>query len=412
MIVRKIREDEAKKAVELFNIAFEFQMDDKKNNEEIIKDMEGNLSDRPSLYWRERWAAFEDDDKTMMGCMQVIPYQIRFDGHVVMMGGIGGVATYPPYRRQGAIRECFRLCLDDMYQKGHVFSLLYPFSRAYYRKFGYENGIEATQWTINFKGVKPFQTEGSAYLYRAGEDISDFKAIYDGFSENYNFMVVREKEDFEYIKKVNAFKDKKYAYVWKNKDGIPKAYMIFNKERVGERIIMDCTRYYKPNDFCFSDDEGFRGLMDLALTFSADYQAIRFRLPSQMRLGALISEGNELAREVSYVGMLRVINVEKALQLAEYKGSGQLSIRIHDIYCPWNDGVWHLAFTDGKSTGVSRDNAETYDMELDIATFSTLLGGCRDKSDFPYFKDIKIIHDSEHIEKVFYMKNSFHCDFY
>ena len=35
--------------------------------------------------------------------------QVRFDGHIVKMGGVGGVATLPQYRRRGGIRDRRRL---------------------------------------------------------------------------------------------------------------------------------------------------------------------------------------------------------------------------------------------------------------------------------------------------------------
>ena len=78
----------------------------------------------------------------MMSTFTVSDFTVQFDGSPCQLGGIGGVATLPQYRRRGGIRACFREALPDMYGSGYDFSYLYPFSTAYYRKFGYENCVQ------------------------------------------------------------------------------------------------------------------------------------------------------------------------------------------------------------------------------------------------------------------------------
>ena len=127
MIVRKIKPEEVLRANELFAIAFEQPMD----REAAAKPDNENV---------HRWAAFDESSGEMMSSFIINDYTVRFDGHACKMGGIGGVATLPQYRRRGGIRGCFQEALPDMYASGYDLSYLYPFSTAYYRKFGYECG--------------------------------------------------------------------------------------------------------------------------------------------------------------------------------------------------------------------------------------------------------------------------------
>ena len=74
-----------------------------------------------------KYAAFEDDDKTMMSCLSVNSYEMNFDGNLTKMAGIGGVSSLPQYRRRGGIRGCFEKMLADLYEENIDFSYLYFF---------------------------------------------------------------------------------------------------------------------------------------------------------------------------------------------------------------------------------------------------------------------------------------------
>ena len=123
MIVRKITKAEEARADELFAIAFEQALDRTK-------------TPAPEESGRAvQWAAFGPDGQ-MMSTLCVTGFTVNFDGGSYRMGGVGGVATLPQYRRQGGIRACFQAALPDLYQEGFCFSYLYPFSTAYYRRSG------------------------------------------------------------------------------------------------------------------------------------------------------------------------------------------------------------------------------------------------------------------------------------
>ena len=79
-----------------------------------------------------------DDNGKICSSVYLIPYEIRFNGNTVKMGGIGGVATLPEERNKGYIKELFKYCFTEMFKNEQIFSVLYPFSNVYYRQFGYE----------------------------------------------------------------------------------------------------------------------------------------------------------------------------------------------------------------------------------------------------------------------------------
>lgn len=87
MIVLKIRDTELKRCGEVMSMAFEFPCSEERSNEEILKDVRERPKGRGQRFYTEKWAAFEDDDQTMMGFMFTIPYVVNFDGHACKMNG-------------------------------------------------------------------------------------------------------------------------------------------------------------------------------------------------------------------------------------------------------------------------------------------------------------------------------------
>ena len=84
-----------------------------------------------------RWGALSEDG-TLAAGLACYDFHAFLQGEAVSNGGIGGVVTHPAYRRQGAIREIFTELLRETRSNGEILSSLYPFSHAFYRKFGYE----------------------------------------------------------------------------------------------------------------------------------------------------------------------------------------------------------------------------------------------------------------------------------
>ena len=152
MIVRKIRPEEYKRCQQLCALAFEYEMKDADLSPgALIQKIREHPRSMQDVCWDSQWAAFEDDDRTMMATMTVIPWQATFDGQGVCMAGIGGVASLPQYRRSGAIRACFEAMLRD--KCGYSLSYLYPFSTEFYRKFGYELGCDRVKWRLRLAGM-------------------------------------------------------------------------------------------------------------------------------------------------------------------------------------------------------------------------------------------------------------------
>jgi len=404
LYVRKIHENELKRAEELFYIAFEL-----KDTLTFDKNLSGEspkAPDRVEHFSKEKWAAF-DENENMMGVFSSIPYEIQFDGNVCKMTGIGGVSCLPQHRRKGVIKACFQTSLKDMYLNGFAFSYLYPFSTAYYRKFGYELCSEVNHYSVSIKAFRHFDIVGEAYLVEHGNYLEDIKKVYDDFKQGYNLMVVREEYDYSWAVNVDPAKDGHYIYVYKNESGEPKGVMSFYKVESEHSSEMKCDRFF------FSDMEGFKGLLNHALMFEAYYERITFSLPVNINIIPYIAELvlYPCSREMYLNGMARVVNVQKVLEMAQYRGSGTIVMKISDNMIEQNNACFEVAFAQGHAERVSVTEKQP-DVELSIADFSRCIIGAYLPEEVLALESVKINSDAETIAKVFYKKPNFIADYF
>lgn len=422
MIARQIRPEEIKRTEELFSISFDSAYENEHSPMELYQKYKDQPRCREQEHSLERFAAFEDDGKTMMSSFIMQPFDIRFDGHDEPMFSIGGVATLPQYRKRGGIRACFTEALPYLYEKNVVFSYLYPFSTAYYRKFGYEMCSKRMYYSVALSFIPSFSVSGSCYLLdssTASMAARDIPHIYSVWQKKYNTMVLGVPYDFHFIQNANPYKDQVFTYVYRSAAGEPLAYMTFRNQTDPAVRQIECSRFF------YLNEEGFEGLLTLARSFATDYRRINFSLPTDSLLERLIPEWSQGAVDCHLYpnGMIRVINVQKALQDAAYLGDGSCTIQVEDPFIAQNNHIFRLVFENGlcKSadpikTGVSEGRNFSVtpckkscmpDITLSIAAFSALITGGYESSALEQFPGVSVHGNAETLKRVFYKKPVF-----
>lgn len=420
MIIRKIKPGEYRRTSELFGMAFEFKVDNSKSSEEMEAELQRHPTARQEEYYLERWAAYEDDDETMMSFIVMVPHNLDFDGHVCKMSGVGGVSSLAQYRRRGGIRGCMEHMLRDTYEEGYAFSYLFPFSDAYYRKFGYVLCGEVVNYSIDLRSIKPFNAGGSVRLLEHGNCTDDIKKVYEDFKQGYNMMCEHDRPyDYEWADNADPASECMYTYVYYSAAGEPKGVMSFYKRELpgsvrheDEHFDLECRR------LMFSDAEGLRGLLSHCLAFTAYYDHLNFRLPPEFEVVSYVNEWAlyPCKRTLAFNGMVRVQNVQMVLEMARYQGDGSLRIRVHDAVIPQNDGVFAVEFRDGKAVSVAKVEGDA-DIELDITDFSRFIVGTCETSRIGALaealpEEIVLNAPLERIGKVFYKKPCYIAEYF
>lgn len=316
------------------------------------------------------------------------------------MTGIGGVASLPQYRRRGGIRGCFEAALPSMYREGIAFSYLYPFSTAYYRKFGYEVGCETMQYRVPLNTMKHIAVSGNSSLVEPGNlMLSEIRQIYCTWQDKYNMMIVNEDYEFAWVGRSNPVKDQEFTYVYKSGTDIPMGYMTVKPVKEADERNLECIR------FCFTCVEGLKGLLNVLIALGSSHNCVTLTLPVDIDMSLVFPEwadGGAGAKKY-FSGMVRVVNVETVLWGARYIGSGIVSVSVSDRQIEDNNGIWQVVFRDGKAVSVKKADIDA-DVSMGINEFSRLIIGAGDVKSLEFMDHVTVHKNAEMLAQIFYRK--------
>lgn len=381
MEVRLLNGEERFQARLIATVAFHMRMEDpEKARQESVQET------------HQHWGAFHENG-TLMAHMINHQFMSYLDGTTIRNGGIGAVSTLPEYRMEGGIREIFRKLIPHAYADGEVISTLYPFSHAFYRKFGYETVCWKNVYEFSPTVLKGYAFHGEAKLWKQGDAVSEWTGLYDRFAFSWNLAIRRDDKRMADHLKGEYYKDRKFCYLLHD-GGNPVAYLVFQDIRHDPQAILEVQ------DLAWDGPKGFQAILGFLARFSADYGTIRLFLPRDIELMALIRSplAYEIRKTTEQNYMVRVINAVKALEAIRKPEGCHFVIRVSDELIPENNGTWQ----------VTCDNVIPSDQEPDLSVSEKALGqlvtGAVSLGEALYREDTAVIRNREMLDRVFVRK--------
>ncbi len=400
MIARKLQTVEEYLAAEkISTIAFVGQH----SLEDLKKEAEENAA-KPHEQL-DFWGAFNEDN-VMTSHMMSHAHHVLFDGHIVLSAGIGNVSTLPEYRGQGGIRTIFKELFAECLKKGYVFSMLYPFSNEFYRKFGFETAYRPYWQSAEMRDLRAFDCPYTVKMHDWESGIEPLKAVYQKFILGHNMAVVRSEKQWDILES-DAVQKKRYLYVLYEGE-TPKAYVAFRPEQAG-----NYTNRAVVKNMAWDSTEAFYGLLGFLGRLSAQYGAgAKLYLPSEVDLGAVLPEKYREEHQDLTPVMVRVLDVKRALTLMKQPmGQGKYILEVKDAFLPENEGRYAVNFANGAAVSVEKTEALP-DMVCDVTSLSMLVMGTDALDTVKYRRDVRIFGNEDVLFKVFVKKNCYHADNY
>ena len=340
----------------------------------------------------QQWGAFHEDG-TLMAQIINNQYMSWLDGTLVRNGGIGAVSTLPEYRMEGAVREIFRVLLPHAYADGEVISTLYPFSHAFYRKFGYETVCWKNIYEFSPAVLRGYAFTGESVLWKQGMPVGGWTELYNRFASSYNLAISRDDQFMEKRLKGEYYRDRKFCYMLQE-NGKPIAYLIFQDIRHDPQAILDVQ------DLAWDGPRGLQAILGFLARFSADYGTIRLFLPRDIELLSLIRSplAYDIQKTTEQSYMIRVINAAKALETMKKPAGTCFVIRVLDELIPENNGIWKVT-----SDGVSPTEEEP-DLTVSEKALGQLVSGAVSLTEALYRDDTVVAKNRETLDRVFVRK--------
>ena len=354
----------------------------------------GKKQEEPEQRPAEYWGAFAEDGK-MMARIINHRFEAELDGRLVRSGGIGAVSTLPEYRNAGAVRAIFNALLPEAYRNGEVISTLYPFNHAFYRKFGYETVRWRNEYEFAPDVLSGYRFSGTAELWKPGDPVNEYTALYSRFAEKYNLSIRRD--DARMLKdhiQGEYYKDRKFCYLLRE-GGRPAAYLIFQDIRNDPAAILSVQ------DLAWEGRTGFYAILGFLARFTADYGTIRLFLPSCLELLSVIQGPRvyDIRQTAHQAYMIRAVNAKKLLEVMAKPEGSRFVIRVEgDGQISENNGIWEVS---GDSVTPS-DKAP--DLTVSIQALGQMAAGSVSLDEAMYRPDVTVEKNADTLRKIYVRK--------
>ncbi|MBR3652350.1 MAG: GNAT family N-acetyltransferase [Bacteroidales bacterium] len=338
------------------------------------------------------WAAFAEDGQ-MMAHIINNQYETYFDGHIVKNGGIGGVSTLPEYRYSGAIGAIFAKLLPQAYKNGEIISTLYPFNHAFYRKAGYETVCWRSDYTFAPGALAQYRFGGRVAMWKPGDDVAPYTALYNRFAAGYNLAVRRDDEMMAGRMKGELLRDRKFTYLLTEGER-PLAYVIF------QDVYHDPAAILSVKDMAWDGPEGFRAILGFLSRFSADYGSVELFLPRDLELFSVIhaADAYGVKKTTGQDYMARAVNARALLALMKKPEDSRFTIRISDGIIPENNGVFEVCGNDARATDAAPD------LDVSVQALAQLALGAVSLDEAACREDVRVLGDAAALREIFVRK--------
>ncbi len=357
MLVRRLEAAEKTAAVKIFSVAFEAGTDVNGPNPDF----------RPEQFL----GAFIDG--TLCSQVQCIPFEMRFDGAWLPMGGVACVSTLPGYRRRGAVRAIFAELLPQMREAGQIFSVLYPFSYPFYRKYGYESTYRRSQVTIPLSSLAHLPQPSAARFQEPEDSTEPFLTLYERFAHGRNLALRRPETHFrEHVLPRDPWKDRKHAHLLSDAAGAPSAYLVTTPAE------SDSGRVLKVRDWAIAEMGALAPLLGFIGSYRSHYDRVEIEVPSDILPTLLLEDHKDVECSTTWASMARLVDVEAVLAKARWpEGRGRVTLSVQDDLLDWNCGTFTVDF-EGSQGAVTRGGGLAPDLTVDVRTLARLLLGSVD----------------------------------
>jgi len=314
------------------------------------------------------------ENGALRAAYSIAPFQVHWGQSVVLpMGGIAGVATWAEARGRGHVGSLLRHSLETMRAAGQVVSALYPFSWAFYRRYGWEWVGAKQRVTLPLAEVRaaPEGKNVREVSEKGADQVQQLLApIYTAFAHNYRGVCDSATHRWQ---DSLGHRDNRTTYVYVHQapgQENPDGYLLWRYGRDGKNASV--------RELIANSPEAHRGLMSVLhyLGTQADKADVS-PLPSDHLLWHHAMHWDmETKGEPVFMG--RVVDVPAALAAlmppADFPNSAA-TLAIRDEHAPWNEGKWLVACENATVTCAPAPPNSVPGLSLDVQAFSQAFWG-------------------------------------
>jgi len=291
-------------------------------------------------------------DDQLAGGLGLLNMGQWYNGANIPMVGVAAVGIAPEYRGKGAAIALMQSVLQELYTKEIPISVLFSAAQPLYRKAGYEQAGTLCTWEVATDSIQSQQHTLEVRSLSLDSDL--FAKLYDQQAYLNQGFLDRNAVIWQMIKRSES---PMYAYQFENK-----GYIIFQQQQ--SRLII--------RDWVLLTPAAVRQFWTFLANHLSQIDYIEWKSAPVDALSLCLPDQTAKLKRLS-VWMLRIVHLEKALQLRNYPNiNAELHLDIQDSILPNNQGKFILTVENGRGSITSGGRG---DLQLEIRSLSSLYTG-------------------------------------
>ncbi len=279
----------------------------------------------------------------------------------VPLGGIAGVACAADRRGCGHVGRLLTESLKTMRDTGQYLSGLFPFSVAFYRRFGWDWVGEKRTYTVPTSEIKAYSEGRHLQAYEGPDALDVVRPVHEAYARRYRSMATRTDPAPAFWEQALKHHDNRTTYVQVYRDpqsGEAEGYLTFRFPNDGDTG--------RVGEFFANTAAAYRGLLSVLHYYGTQVRRIRLLGPADASLPLYVMH-NDLETKVSPLFMGRIVDAAAAFgALRTDPGlSGRVALTLTDEHADWNRRTFAVEMEGGQVTAaeVQEDPAITMDIQ-------------------------------------------------
>ncbi|MFW9968311.1 MAG: enhanced intracellular survival protein Eis [Candidatus Thorarchaeota archaeon] len=258
-------------------------------------------------------------------------------GRPLRFAGVWAVATDAAYRRKGLVRKLFDASFPRMREAKAYLSILDPFYRPFYEKFGYAVAERRAKHVFTSNQIRVGEKRHDIIVREVDgpEDVKKCKSV-ERYMARFGSRFFKHDNTYEWFIKNGQL------HILEDDSGpVGTAWFRYTQGSSGYDLTVDST--------CYKSDDVFPSIIELVRNHAANAGKITWRTDIETPVRHYLSDihraeshllGSMMMRVIDFEGYCRNIAIPK-------ETIESVVVELVDQQCPWNTGVYSLEPNDG-----------------------------------------------------------------
>jgi predicted acetyltransferase len=256
-----------------------------------------------------------------------------------------------------------------MRDAGQYLSGLFPFSVAFYRRYGWDWVGEKRIFTVPTAEIKAYPEGKHLQSYEGPEALDVVRPVYESFARRHRGMATRMDPVPSFWDRALEHRDNRttYVQVYRNpENGEAEGYLTFRFPTDGDMG--------RVGEFFANTPSAYRGLLSVLHYYGTQVRRVWFIGPADAALPLYVMH-NDLQTAVSPLFMGRIVDVAAAFAALrpEPELNGKVILKVTDDNADWNRQTYSVTMEQGQVTVVPVQDEPG--VTLDIQTLSQAYWG-------------------------------------